>query len=151
MRLAARDTLINDLGSVRAGGDLRLDAARIENRATLTGHVRHAGENTVGGGGYGFWRGLAYLDYRLRYGNGAAVAAPFYDVALQAGQSRIESGGDLYVNRELGPGRRGICATKARSRPSGMPTSTAMWRTVPCRGKCPWRIICARRWRPRSN
>ncbi|WP_080362155.1 hemagglutinin repeat-containing protein, partial [Bordetella pertussis] len=107
MRLAARDTLINDLGSVRAGGDLRLDAARIENRATLTGHVRHAGENTVGGGGYGFWRGLAYLDYRLRYGNGAAVAAPFYDVALQAGQSRIESGGDLYVNRELGPGRRG--------------------------------------------
>ncbi|CFO02032.1 adhesin [Bordetella pertussis] len=107
MRLAARDTLINDLGSVRAGGDLRLDAARIENRATLTGHVRYAGENTVGGGGYGFWRGLAYLDYRLRYGNGAAVAAPFYDVALQAGQSRIESGGDLYVNRELGPGRRG--------------------------------------------
>ncbi len=107
MRLAARDTLINDLGSVRAGGDLRLDAARIENRATLTGHVRHAGENTVGGGGYGFWRGLAYLDYRLRYGNGAAVAAPFYDVALQAGQARIESGGDLYVNRELGPGRRG--------------------------------------------
>ncbi len=107
MRLAARDTLINDLGSVRAGGDLRLDAARIENRATLTGHVRHAGENTVGGGGYGFWRGLAYLDYRLRYGNGAAVAAPFYDVALQAGQSRIESGGGFFVNRELGAGGRG--------------------------------------------
>ncbi|OZI78675.1 two-partner secretion domain-containing protein [Bordetella genomosp. 6] len=107
MRLAARDTFVNDLGSVRAGGDLRLDAARIENRATLTGHVRHAGENAVGGGGYGFWRGIAHLDYRLRYGNGAAVAAPFYDVALQAGQSRIESGGDLYVNQGLGPGRRG--------------------------------------------
>ncbi|AOB38482.1 filamentous hemagglutinin N-terminal domain-containing protein [Bordetella parapertussis] len=107
MRLAAQDTLINDLGSVRAGGDLHLDAARIENRATLAGQVRRAGENPVGGGGYGFWRSAAYLDYRLRYGNGAAVAAPFYETALQAEQSRIESGGDLYVNRGLGAGRRG--------------------------------------------
>ncbi|MFJ1027765.1 filamentous hemagglutinin, partial [Bordetella bronchiseptica] len=93
--------LLNKLGRIRAGEDMHLDAPRIENTAKLSGEVQRKGVQDVGGGEYGRWSGIGYVNYWLRAGNGkkaGTIAAPWYGGDLTAEQSLIEVGKDLYLN-----------------------------------------------------
>ncbi|WP_143280088.1 hypothetical protein, partial [Bordetella bronchiseptica] len=81
--------------------DMHLDAPRIENTAKLSGEVQRKGVQDVGGGEYGRWSGIGYVNYWLRAGNGkkaGTIAAPWYGGDLTAEQSLIEVGKDLYLN-----------------------------------------------------
>ncbi|KDS77997.1 filamentous hemagglutinin/adhesin [Bordetella bronchiseptica KM22] len=100
-RLTAAVALLNKLGRIRAGEDMHLDAPRIENTAKLSGEVQRKGVQDVGGGEYGRWSGIGYVNYWLRAGNGkkaGTIAAPWYGGDLTAEQSLIEVGKDLYLN-----------------------------------------------------
>ncbi|MGR0065067.1 hemagglutinin repeat-containing protein, partial [Bordetella bronchiseptica] len=96
-RLTAAVALLNKLGRIRAGEDMHLDAPRIENTAKLSGSIQPKGVHYVGGGKYGRWSGIGYVNYHLSSGSGA-IAAPWYDSDLTAEQSLIEVGKDLYLN-----------------------------------------------------
>ncbi|MFU2067414.1 hypothetical protein ACLRAE_24880, partial [Bordetella bronchiseptica] len=67
----------------------------------LSGEVQRKGVQDVGGGEYGRWSGIGYVNYWLRAGNGkkaGTIAAPWYGGDLTAEQSLIEVGKDLYLN-----------------------------------------------------
>ncbi|MGQ4250048.1 two-partner secretion domain-containing protein, partial [Bordetella bronchiseptica] len=98
-RLTAAVALLNKLGRIRAGEDMHLDAPRIENTAKLSGEVQRKGVQYVGGGTYGRWSGIGYVNYHLSSGSGA-IAAPWYGSDLTAEQSLIEVGKDLYLNAD---------------------------------------------------
>ncbi|KDC56643.1 hemagglutinin repeat-containing protein, partial [Bordetella bronchiseptica] len=98
-RLTAAVALLNKLGRIRAGEDMHLDAPRIENSAKLSGEVQRKGVQYVGGGTYGRWSGIGYVNYHLSSGSGA-IAAPWYGSDLTAEQSLIEVGKDLYLNAD---------------------------------------------------
>ncbi|MFJ0558544.1 filamentous hemagglutinin, partial [Bordetella bronchiseptica] len=91
--------LLNKLGRIRAGEDMHLDAPRIENTAKLSGSIQPKGVQYVGGGKYGRWSGIGYVNYHLSSGSGA-IAAPWYGSDLTAEQSLIEVGKDLYLNAD---------------------------------------------------
>ncbi|WP_430622270.1 hemagglutinin repeat-containing protein [Bordetella bronchiseptica] len=98
-RLTAAVALLNKLGRIRAGEDMHLDAPRIENTAKLSGSIQPKGVHYVGGGKYGRWSGIGYVNYHLSSGSGA-IAAPWYGSDLTAEQSLIEVGKDLYLNAD---------------------------------------------------
>ncbi|AWP84606.1 filamentous hemagglutinin [Bordetella bronchiseptica] len=98
-RLTAAVALLNKLGRIRAGEDMHLDAPRIENTAKLSGSIQPKGVQYVGGGKYGRWSGIGYVNYHLSSGSGA-IAAPWYGSDLTAEQSLIEVGKDLYLNAD---------------------------------------------------
>ncbi|WP_445209989.1 hypothetical protein, partial [Bordetella bronchiseptica] len=67
--------------------------------AKLSGEVQRKGVQYVGGGTYGRWSGIGYVNYHLSSGSGA-IAAPWYGSDLTAEQSLIEVGKDLYLNAD---------------------------------------------------
>ncbi|MFU1957826.1 filamentous hemagglutinin, partial [Bordetella bronchiseptica] len=65
----------------------------------LSGSIQPKGVQYVGGGKYGRWSGIGYVNYHLSSGSGA-IAAPWYGSDLTAEQSLIEVGKDLYLNAD---------------------------------------------------